>query len=125
MEFSRIEWNNQKILLFLELLKRERPIWDPTDNNHRSKMKTWAAWKRLSKLLDNTPVQELKAKKRSLMATFRPLLKRKVASLQAGYTGDDVYQPSWFAFDIMESFLGNIYDFDEATDVVQRKVSGE
>lgn len=118
-----MEWSNKKILLYLELLKRERAIWDPTDNNHRSKPKVWAAWKRLSKLLENTPVPELKAKKRSLMATFRPLLKRKIASLKAGFSGDDVYQPSWFAFDMMESFLGSIYDF-EWSDSVENGVSG-
>lgn len=26
---------------------------------------------------------------------------------------DDVFQPIWFAFDAMESFLGGVYDVEE------------
>ncbi|KAF6215703.1 hypothetical protein GE061_000034 [Apolygus lucorum] len=47
------------------------------------------------------------------MATFRPLLKKKKASLRTGTGTEDVFQPIWFAFDVMESFLGKIYDVEE------------
>ncbi|CAH1978291.1 unnamed protein product [Acanthoscelides obtectus] len=47
------------------------------------------------------------------MATFRPLLKKKKASIRSGAGADDVFQPIWFAFEIMESFLGSLYDVAE------------
>lgn len=58
----------------------------------------------------NIGVEELKAKKKSLMASFRPLVNKKKASLRSGSSAEDVYQPTWFAYDAMELFLGSIYD---------------
>lgn len=106
-----MEWSNQKILIFLELLKGERVIWDPNDKHHKFKRRVDEAWRRISGRLDNTSVKELKAKKRSLMATFRPLLKKKIISVMSGAVNDeDVYQPTWFAYNVLESFMGFIYD---------------
>jgi len=61
----------------------------------------------------NIPIEELKAKKKSLMATFRPLLKKKKASIRSGAGTDDVSQPIWFAYDIMERFLGTNFEVVE------------
>lgn len=107
-----MEWTNQRVLEFLELLKEERTIWDPNDRHHHTKRKVEEAWHRLrNKLGNDIPLTELKAKKRSLMATFRPLLKKKIISVMSGAVNDeDVYQPTWFAYDIMESFMGFLYD---------------
>jgi len=43
------------------------------------------------------------------MATFRPLLKKKKASIRSGAGTDDVFQPIWFAY-IMERFLGTNFE---------------
>lgn len=61
----------------------------------------------------SVPIEELKAKKKSLMASFRPMVNKKKASLRSGSSADEVYQPTWFAYDAMETFLGSIYDVNE------------
>lgn len=111
------EWSNEKIIKFLELYEVERVIWDPMDKNHKFKHKVHDAWNRISITMD-TPIEELKIKKKSLMATFRPLLKKKKSSIRSGSGTDDVFQPIWFAFEIMERFLGSLYDVENTINTV-------
>jgi hypothetical protein len=106
------DWNNATTIKFLELYEAESAIWDAKDKNHKLKHKVHDAWKRIS-LHMNIPIEELKTKKKSLMATFRPLLKKKKASIRSGAGTDDVFQPIWFAYDIMERFLGTIFEVVE------------
>lgn len=75
------DWSNGLILKFLELYESERLLWDSKDKNHKLKHKVHDAWKIISLNMDNIPVEELKGKRKSLMATFRPLLKKKKASI--------------------------------------------
>lgn len=69
------------------------------------------------------PIEDLKAKKKSLMASFRPLVNKKKASLLSGSSADEVYQPTWFAYDAMERFLGTIYDVNETINTEEVNVS--
>lgn len=101
------------IIKFLELYETERAIWDPKNQNHKLKHKVHDAWQKISTNMDNIPIEELKSKKKSLMATFRPLLKKKKESIKSGMGADDVFQPIWFAYDIMERFLGTNYEVKE------------
>ncbi|KAL3283595.1 hypothetical protein HHI36_006733 [Cryptolaemus montrouzieri] len=98
------EWDNEECLKFLDLYKSEPVIWNPTNSQHKNKKLVNEAWIRLSCSM-NRSVQELKKKKDSLMATFRGHLRKKRASICSGAAGDDIYQPIWFAFDVMEHFL--------------------
>ncbi|KAL4083102.1 hypothetical protein QTP88_028432 [Uroleucon formosanum] len=107
------DWSNATTIKFLELYEAESAIWDAKDKNHKSKHKVHDAWKRISLDMNNIPIEELKAKKKSLMATFRPLLKKKKASIRSGAGTDDVFQPIWFAYDIMERFLGTNFEVVE------------
>lgn len=43
------------------------------------------------------------------MATFRQHLKKK-ASISSGCGEEDVYKPIWIFFNVMESFLGDVYE---------------
>jgi hypothetical protein len=54
----------------------------------------------------------MKKKKGSLMASFRHHLRRKKASIASGASSDDVYHPTWYAYEVMEGFLGSHYDCD-------------
>jgi hypothetical protein len=106
------DWSNETTIKFLELNEGERVIWITKDKNHKLKHKVHDAWKRISFDM-SIPIDELKAKKKSLMATFRLLIKKKKASIRSGASADDVFQPIWFAYDIMERFLGTNYDVEE------------
>lgn len=109
----QVDWSNESIIKFLELYETERVIWDPKHKNHKLKHKVHDSWKNISLSMDNISIEELKAKKKSLMATFRPLLKKKKMSIKSGAGTDDVFQPVWFAYEIMERFLGTNYEVEE------------
>ncbi|GBP26659.1 hypothetical protein EVAR_23429_1 [Eumeta japonica] len=49
----------------------------------------------------NIGVEELKVKRKSLMASFRPLINKKKASLRSGSSAEEVYHPTWFAYDVL------------------------
>jgi hypothetical protein len=70
------DWSNETTIKFLEFYEGERIIWDTKDKNHKLKHKVHDAWKRISFDM-SIPINELKAKKKSLMTTFSPLIKKK------------------------------------------------
>jgi hypothetical protein len=105
-----MDWSNEVTLEFLRLYELEPVIWDPKERQHKDRSSVGAAWKRIEASLNiKCSVQELKKKKESLMATFRPLLKRVKASMKTGKDADDIFKPSWFAFETMAKFLHGIY----------------
>lgn len=44
------------------------------------------------------------------MATFRGHLRKKKTSIKSGAGHNDVYKPIWFAYEIMEAFLAQVYE---------------
>ncbi|KAI4458962.1 alcohol dehydrogenase transcription factor myb/sant-like [Holotrichia oblita] len=119
------EWSNENTIKFLELLEGEKVIWDVSDKNHKANHKVHAAWKRISEALENTPIVKLKSKKKSLMATFRPLLKKHKRSIQSGTCADDIFQPIWFAYDVMERFLGPTLTVEETMDTEEQPLQND
>lgn len=67
------------------------------------------AWVRISNEME-IPIPELKKKKEALMATFRQHLKKRKASISSGCGEEDVYKPIWIFYNVMESFLGDVYE---------------
>ncbi|XP_050676913.1 uncharacterized protein LOC126973619 [Leptidea sinapis] len=102
------DWSATTILTFLEAYQNEPCLWNPKDADHKHRQKVNDAWTRLS-IIMNKRVKELKTKKEILMATFRRHLKKTKDSIRSGAGSDDVYTPVWFAYDLMESFLGPVY----------------
>jgi hypothetical protein len=75
-------------------------------------MKVNDAWMRIKRAL-SVEVSAAEIKKRdSLMASFRHHLRRKKASMKSGASSDEVYKPTWCAYEVMEGFLGSLYDCD-------------
>ncbi|CAF4892110.1 unnamed protein product [Pieris macdunnoughi] len=102
------DWSAPTILTFLEAYQNEPCLWNSKDADHKNRQKVNDAWTRLS-IIMNKSVKELKNKKEILMVTFRRHLKKKKDSIRSGAGFDDVYTPVWFAYDLMESFLGPLY----------------
>lgn len=106
----QMDWSNEMTLEFLRLYESEPVIWNPKEPLHKNRNAVADAWKRIEVSLSiKCSVQELKKKKESLMATFRPLLNKVKASMKTGKGADEVYKPSWFAFESMAKFLYGIY----------------
>ncbi|GBP75047.1 hypothetical protein EVAR_21812_1 [Eumeta japonica] len=92
---------------FLEFYRAETIIWNPKHKNHKDKTRC-QMWNRISNNM-GIPVDDLKKKKETLMTAFRTNLKRK-KSMRSGAGFDDIYTPSWPFFDVMESFLKDVYE---------------
>ncbi|KAJ8915431.1 hypothetical protein NQ315_003192 [Exocentrus adspersus] len=121
------EWTNRSTLEFLELYQNEPVLWEPMHPYHKDKKHLNDAWVRLSEAME-MPITELKRKKDSLMATFRSHLRRKKGSFKSGASASGIYKPVWFAYDIMEAFLGSIYECNTTVntqDVVEPESAGE
>ncbi|XP_014279545.1 uncharacterized protein [Halyomorpha halys] len=100
------EWSSEDIMYFLECYQAEPCIWNPQDQDHKDKKKVAEAWSRISEILHKS-VKDLKIKKEILMVSFRKHLKKKLESIRSGT--DDIYEPIWFAYQLMESFLLPVY----------------
>lgn len=103
------DWTNEDTIAFMELYQTKPILWDPKHRWHKDKAKVNDAWVEISNVF-NKPIDELKNKKNSIMATFRGHLRRKKASIRSGAGQEDIYKPIWFLYNLIESFMGNIND---------------
>ncbi|XP_072389817.1 uncharacterized protein [Diabrotica undecimpunctata] len=58
----------------------------------------------------HVPVNELKKKKESLMATFRLHHKKKIQSIKSGMGEDELYNPIWPFYEPLYNFLKEVYE---------------
>ncbi|CAH0582892.1 unnamed protein product [Chrysodeixis includens] len=100
-----MSWTSDTVLEFLELYRREQHLWDPKHPLHRNRSEVAESWLRIQASLSiHCSITDLKKKKESLMTSFRMHLGKKKA--QVGY------RTTWFAYSLMESFLGGKYECD-------------
>ena len=105
-----MEWSNELTLEFLQLFENEAVIWNPQIPDHKNRNKVADAWNNIKANFSvDCSVVELKKKKDSLMAMFRQLFNKVKASLKSGAGRDEVYKPTWFAYDTMVNFLQPVY----------------
>lgn len=97
-------WNNGLELKFIEVLQSEPIIWDQKHRNYKDKSLNHDAWNRLSEVMEIS-VPDLKKKKESLFASYRKYRKMVKDSYKSGCGEDEIYKPTWFAFEAMDSFL--------------------
>lgn len=105
-----MEWSNEVVLEFLDLYAEEPIIWFSKHPNHKNRNAVQDAWKRIEEKISITcSTKDLKKKKDSLMATFRPLLTKVKATSGTGSGAAEVFKPTWFAYEKMDSFLRDVY----------------
>lgn len=96
-------WSNDEVMEFLELYKSEEILWNPNHSYHKNRREVDQAWERIKHNLGiDCSISDLKKKKESLMSSYR-LNKKKNSS---------TFSPTWFAYSIMDSFLGGKYEYD-------------
>ncbi|XP_063534934.1 uncharacterized protein LOC134744916 [Cydia strobilella] len=108
-----MDWSTENIIEFLELLQTEPSIWNHRAKIHRNRTLVSEAWNRIQNNFSlSCPVQELKRKRNSLLTQYRDILRRIKESQQKASDGDghELYKPSWFAFDVMNSYLSHLYE---------------
>jgi hypothetical protein len=96
------DWSNELVLQFLELYKAEPTIYDPKHPAHKNKIKVNDAWMRIRRVLSvDVSVAEIKTKERLPHGIFRHHFRRKKASMKSGASSDEVYNPTWYACEVM------------------------
>ncbi|XP_063381836.1 uncharacterized protein LOC134668285 [Cydia fagiglandana] len=108
-----MDWTTEKIIEFLKLLQTEPAIWNHRASANRSRTLVRQAWKRIQNNFSlSRPVEELKRKRNSLLTQYRDILRRIKESQQkvSDGEGEEIYKPSWFAFDVMNSYLSHLYE---------------
>ncbi|CAG4974938.1 unnamed protein product [Parnassius apollo] len=99
-------------------------IWDPGNEGHKNRQRVNDAWNTIK---DNLGVpctlQDLKKKKESLMSAYRGYKTKIKKSERSGSGASDVYQPSWFAFAFMDSFLNSVYTCNSTINTVDEELT--
>lgn len=85
-------------------------IWDPGNQYHKNRHYVNTAWHNIKRKMGiDCTVTDLKKKKESLMAAYRHYIIKIKKSERLN--PDDIYQPTWFAFPIIDSFMGSVYSY--------------
>ncbi|XP_022828279.1 uncharacterized protein LOC111357710 [Spodoptera litura] len=118
-----MEWNNESVLEFIELMQGEPDIWDPKRNGHKNRNNLHDAWNRIRHEFSvPCTVDELKRKRNTLLTQYRDCLKKINDSIKSECSAEDIYKPSWFAFEALDNFLSDIYKYRVtiSTEVMER-----
>ncbi|XP_074041882.1 uncharacterized protein [Leptinotarsa decemlineata] len=103
-----MEWSNEKVIAFLEILQTEPCLWDSKLKSFKNRGTQRDAWRRIMELVPfETTIEEMKKKKESLMGYYRTHLNKIIKSLKSG---GEVYTTNWFAFETMDNFLRGVYE---------------
>lgn len=99
------------VIEFLHAYETEPVIWDHRLEEHKKKYLVAEGWRRVQLKLEwDCSVDELKRKKDSLMAYYRMHLHKAKKNKLSDDVSEEEYKTSWFAYDTMNNFLGDIYD---------------
>ncbi|XP_050517011.1 uncharacterized protein LOC126891783 [Diabrotica virgifera virgifera] len=103
-----MDWGKKDVFKFLQLYEDESVIWNPEHSDNKNRNLVYDAWKRIEINMDGKyPIDELKRKKESLMASYRGCRNKIRESTKSGSGTDDVYKPSWLYYEKMAGFLLN------------------
>lgn len=124
MSQAQEPWTNEKVLEFLELYQAEVLLWNPSTRNHKNRNAVADAWQRIQqKFSMNCTILELKKKRESLMSTYRLYQKKTKESVRSGASTSEIFRSTWFAYELMDSFLGQVYNKKD-TNTINTEVSG-
>ena len=103
-----MDWSNESVLEFIDLLRDWPCIWNHKSKESKNRNIVNAAWIKLSKNFSvPCSIEELKKKRNSLLTQYRDNLRKLKETI---LSGGEVYRPSWFAFDAMDSYMADLYN---------------
>ncbi|XP_041972432.1 uncharacterized protein LOC121728338 [Aricia agestis] len=115
-------WPNENVIKFLQLYQKHPCLWDPLNRNRKNKLHRNKAWLAIKKGLDDLyTVEELKKKKEILMFAYRRCQKM----ITEKRSTDSDYQPTWFAYEAMDGFLGSMVTTATCPDSPEASMSAE
>lgn len=101
-----MELTNELTIEFINIYEKYPILWDPMHLNHKNRNYINDAWNDIAKEVRmDISIEVLKKKKESLMSTYRNLAKKVRRSETSGSGVQDVYVPSWFAYNAIDRFV--------------------
>lgn len=101
-----MEWNTELIMEFIQLYEKHPVLWNAKHPGHKNRNALTDAWVDISKEMSTEiSVLELKKKKESILSTYRNLRKKVMTTTITGTGSNEVYKPSWFAYDAIDRFI--------------------
>ncbi|XP_073962815.1 uncharacterized protein [Choristoneura fumiferana] len=97
-----MEWNKEKTLFFIQLIKERPVIWDVSSSDHKIKNKKQDAIKEIASVFGIT-AKEVLAKWTSLRGQYNR--EKKVTGLKTGSGAEDVYISKWFAYEEISNMI--------------------
>lgn len=103
-----MDWTEETSLIFVERLKHHPCLWNPFHEDKKKRIKVIDAYKTLAEEL-NSNIATVRKRKENIFQTYRNY-KRKVArSRLAATCEEEVYQPSWTLYPLLDAFLHPVY----------------
>lgn len=113
-----MEWSEDKVLCFIEAVREKGMIWDPNNILKKKKYKRADAFRELMLVFPPATAEELSSKWKNLCQAYRNIRQKVVNSIKSGAGREDVYTPSWFAYNTMDAFINDTYTPLSSTDAV-------
>jgi len=102
------EWSNNRVLALIENIKEYPCLWNAKDEEYKNKNKKLDCLKCLSVKYQCSP-DDVKKKWANLLQVYRACRRKIKCSTKSGIEQNDVYKPTWFAFNCMNSFMVDVY----------------
>ncbi|KAK0161440.1 hypothetical protein PV327_009910 [Microctonus hyperodae] len=88
-----MEWCNSVAINLINLYRERECLWNPADDDYKSKFKKTEAWNEISQIME-CEVIEVKKKMESLLSSFRRERQKQTEISRV----DEVFESTWFAF---------------------------
>uniref|UniRef100_A0A182K7V7 MADF domain-containing protein n=1 Tax=Anopheles christyi TaxID=43041 RepID=A0A182K7V7_9DIPT len=111
-EYSHL-FSSEKTLELIAVVERHPLLWDKTHLEYKNAKVTENAWRLVATTM-KLDVELCKEKWTVLRAQFRKARRRIVLSSQQETGTNDIYQPSWYAYEAM-SFLNEAAEYETKT----------
>lgn len=95
-----MEWSNSISVNLINLYREHECLWNPLHDDYKSKLKKTDAWNEISEIME-CEVIEVKKKMESLLSSFRRERQKQTEFSR----GDEIFEPTWFAFKHMEFLM--------------------
>ncbi|EAL38765.1 AGAP012074-PA, partial [Anopheles gambiae str. PEST] len=106
----------ERTLELIAIVESEPFLWDKTQLDYKNVKMTENAWRMVASKME-LDVEVCKEKWTCLRAQFRKLKRRMIQSSQNGTGTDEIYQPSWYAYEAM-AFLNEAVECEGDTNTV-------
>lgn len=112
-----MEWSGEKVIELIEEVKGRPCLWNPSDPDRKNRRKQEHTWMEIGNGMYLT-ASELKTKWKNVVQSYRGYRRRIIKRKNSVVGKTDLYIPSWFAYDILDSFLHDTYTPASTVDAV-------